>query len=265
MPTSPVHGDSGLPPVLSLVMPCYNEEESLPYSIPRLLRAFEQAGHRLELVAVDNGSRDRTWELIGQFAARHPEVTPVRIAANIGFGNGILTGIEHARAPWVGTVAADGQVDAEDLVRLFEAAVGTDGSMLVKVRRRFRMDGFLRKIISICYNGFVWILWPGIGTLDVNGQPRLMRRERWREMGLQSRNWLLDPEMVVKAHYMGMGVLELNVFARMRSNGISHVRVSTCWEFFVHLLRMRFGGELRQWRSRAIPPLAGDEQRAPGA
>lgn len=245
-------------PDISLVMPCYNEVESLPYSVPRLLRAFEAAGYRLQLVTVNNGSRDRTWEVINQFASEHPEITPVMVETNIGFGNGVISGLPHAIAPWVGTVAADGQVDAEDLVRLYEAAMGTDGKVLAKVRRRFRMDGFLRKIISVGYNGFVWMLWPGIGTLDVNGQPRIMRRERWQAMDLRSTNWLLDPEMIIKAHYMGLRILELNVFARMRGNGLSHVRFSTCWEFFIHLLKMRFSGELSAWRGHlpAIEPLA---------
>ena len=235
-------------PDISLVMPCYNEEESLPYSVPSLLRAFERAGYRLQLIAVNNGSRDRTWEIINAYAAEHPQITPVMVATNIGFGNGILSGLPLATAPWVGTVAADGQVDAEDLVRLFEVAKGTDGQVLAKVRRRFRMDGFARKIISICYNGFVWILWPGIGTLDVNGQPRLMRSERWKEMDLRYTNWLLDPEMVIKAYYMRLRIIEVSVFARMRGNGLSHVRLSTCWEFFTHLIKMRFSSELSRWR-----------------
>jgi glycosyltransferase involved in cell wall biosynthesis len=242
-------------PHVSLIMPCYNEEESLPYTVPRLLRAFEREHYRLQLVTVDNGSRDRTWEIIQAFAAEHPGITPVRVEKNIGFGNGILQGIASATAPWVGTVAADGQVDAEDLVRLYEAACATDGMIVAKVRRRFRMDGFLRKIISIGYNGFVWTLWPRLGSLDVNGQPRLMRREVLHAMQLTSTNWLLDPEMLVKAHYLGVRVLELNVFARMRGNGLSHVRMSTCWEFFVHLLRMRFSGDLAAWRRSATPPV----------
>lgn len=243
-------------PQISLIMPCYNEEESIPYSVPRLVRAFERERYRLQLVTVDNGSRDRTWELIQQFMQEFPGcITPVRVEKNIGFGNGILAGIPHASAPWVGTVAADGQVDPEDLVRLFEAAMATDGMILAKVRRRFRMDGFLRKIISIGYNGFVWSLWPRLGSLDVNGQPRLMRREVLHAMRLSSTNWLLDPEMLVKAHYLGVRVLELNVFARMRGNGLSHVRLSTCWEFFVHLLRMRFSNELAAWRKDAVPPV----------
>ncbi|MGQ0641267.1 MAG: glycosyltransferase family 2 protein [Gemmatimonadaceae bacterium] len=247
--------DDSDPPEISLVMPCYNEEESLPYSIPQLLRAFERAGYRLQLVAVNNGSRDRTAEVIAKYAAQHPEITPVTVEKNIGLGQGILAGLPHATAPWVGTVAADGQVDAEDLVRLYEAALGTDGHILAKVRRRFRMDGFLRKVISIGYNGFVWLLWPGIGTLDVNGQPRLMRTESWRAMELRSTNWLLDPEMVIKAHYMGLRIMELNVFARMRGTGISHVRISTCWQFFTHLVRMRASRDFAAWRGQ-LPTLS---------
>lgn len=242
-------------PHISLIMPCYNEEESLPYTVPRLVRAFERENYRLQLVVVDNGSRDRTWALIQALAGSHPQIVPVQVATNIGFGNGILSGIPFATADWVGTVAADGQVDPEDLVRLFEAASATNGMILAKVRRRFRMDGFLRKIVSVSYNGFVWILWPRLGSLDVNGQPRLMRREVLHSMQLASTNWLLDPEMLVKAHHLGVRVLELNVFARMRGNGLSHVRLSTCWEFFRLLLRMRFSGELNAWRQSARPPV----------
>ena len=59
---------------------------------------------------------------------------------------------------------------------------------------------------------------------------------------------VVDPELMVKAHYMGVRVLEMNVFARMRGSGLSHVRVSTCWGFFWNLLAFRFGRELSEWR-----------------
>jgi glycosyltransferase involved in cell wall biosynthesis len=233
-------------PDLSLVMPCYNEEEVLGYTIPRLLGAFNKAGYRVELVAVDNGSRDRTGEIIATQGARDPRVVPVRVERNQGYGYGILAGIQHCTAPWVGMVAADGQVDAEDVIRLYEAVIATNGRVLGKVRRRFRMDGFLRKIVSVAYNLYVRLLWPGLQSIDMNGNPRIMRREVLRAMGLKSTNWLLDPEMMVKAHYMGLRVIELNVFARMRSAGLSHVRAATCWEFFRSLLEHRFSSEWRQ-------------------
>ena len=236
---------------LSIVMPCYNEAENVPHVVPRLVRAFSQIECRYEIVTVDNGSRDATWDKLGELAAKYPGVVrPVRVEENIGFGNGILTGLRHATGPWIVTVAADGQVDAEDVVRLYEACSATDGRILGKVRRRYRMDGFLRKVISVGYNCFVRLLWPRLGSWDVNGQPRMLRAEVAQTMDLQSTNWLLDPEMLIKAHYMGLRVLEVNVFARMRGNGLSHVRMTTCWEFFKYLVAFRFSNRLLGWRRR---------------
>ena len=234
-------------PELSLVMPCYNEQDNVGYTIPKLVRVFEQAGRRLELVAVDNGSQDRTGQLLADLAAEYPQITPVTVEVNQGFGFGILSGLAVAKAPWVGSIAADGQVDAEDVLRLFEAVSVSHGPVIGKVRRRFRMDGPARKVISVCYNTFVHLLWPGLGSWDVNGQPRIYPRDVMVALQLKSTNWFIDPEMLIKAHYMGVRIFEVNVFARMRGNGLSHVRATTLWEFFASLLRYRLSGEFRQW------------------
>ena len=135
--------------------------------------------------------------------------------------------------------------------------------MLGKVRRRFRMDGFRRKVISIVYNMFVRMLWPNLGSLDVNGVPKLLPREALRAMELKSKNWLLDAEIMIKAHSMGLRVLELNVFARMRGTGVSHVRGETIWEFVKSLLLFRFSpGWLRDLKR---PRLAAGSGVAPGS
>jgi hypothetical protein len=152
-------------------------------------------------------------------------------------------------------IPADGQVDAEDAVRLYEDAVQCGMPVIAKARRRFRMDGFPRKLVSIGYNVFFRSLWPGVESLDINGLPKIMPREVVARMALTSRQWFLDPEIMIKAHYLGIRVLEYNVFARMRGSGLSHVRASTCWEFFTSLLRYRFSAELARWRRevRALP------------
>jgi glycosyltransferase involved in cell wall biosynthesis len=240
-------------PEISLIMPCYDEQDAIPYTIPHLVQAFERAGHRLEIVACDNGSTDRTGEIIKQFVAEGLPVVHHRVERNEGYGNAILKSIPVCLAPWIGVISADGQVDAEDVARLFEAVKHSDGKVLGKVRRRFRMDGVTRKIVSVLYNGFVWVLWPRLGSIDVNGTPKIVHRDVLEAMNLRSKDWFLDPEMMIKAHYMGVRVLEMNVFARMRSNGLSHVRPSACLEFFVNLLRFRFGGALTGWRNGRRP------------
>jgi dolichol-phosphate mannosyltransferase len=232
-------------PDLSLIVPSYNEEDIIGYTIPRLLNAFDRAGYRLELIAVDNGSWDRTGEIIKDFAAKNPSVVYHRVEVNQGYGHGVLSALPVCTAPWVGIIPADGQVDAEDVVRLLEAAIASDGNIVAKVRRRFRMDGLRRKIVSVAYNLFVQILWPGFGSIDVNGNPKIIPRNLILGLNLQSKGWLLDAEILIKAHYLGVRIIELNVFGRMRGNGISHVRVETCWEFFVSLLAFRFS---RKWR-----------------
>ncbi|MDZ4674078.1 MAG: glycosyltransferase family 2 protein [Gemmatimonadota bacterium] len=241
-------------PDISLVIPAYNEAGGVGPTITRLFGAFQASGYRLQVVAVDNGSSDGTAEVLQRLQASHPDLIIHRVPINRGYGNGILEGIPHATAPWVGMIPADGQVDAEDVVRLYESAQSTEGQIVAKVRRRFRVDGFRRKVVSIVYNGLVLMLWPTLGTLDVNGTPKLLRREALLAMGLTSRNWFLDPEMMIKAHYMGLRVFEVNAFARMRGTGISHVRAETCWEFFTELLRYRFLGALTVWRREVGRP-----------
>jgi polyisoprenyl-phosphate glycosyltransferase len=251
-------------PDLSLVMPCYNEEDAVAYTIGRLTSAFERAGHRLELIVVDNGSRDSTGEIISQIAASNPTIVPCTVAVNEGYGNGILVGFELCRGPWVGSIPADGQVDAEDVVRLFEAVVSARGPVLGKVRRRFRMDGLMRKLVSVSYNLLVLLLWPRLGSIDVNGTPKIFPRSAMLAMNLQSKGWFLDPEIMIKAYYMGLRVLEFNVFARMRGTGVSHVRTSTCFEFLRNLLHYRFSDEMPRWRDGLRQAQASRETAAEG-
>jgi dolichol-phosphate mannosyltransferase len=232
-------------PDVSFIVPCYNEEAIIEYTIPRLLKAFARAGYQLELVAVDNGSADRTGEIIKGMAAKNPAVVHHRVEVNEGYGKGVLEALPICTAPWVGIIPADGQVDAEDVVRLYEAVVTTDANVLGKVRRRFRMDGPQRAIVSIIYNFFVRALWPRLESLDINGSPKLLPREIITGMDLKSKDWLLDPEIMIKAHYMEIRILELNAFSRMRGNGVSHVRGATCFRFVWYLLLFRFSP---QWR-----------------
>ena len=229
-------------------MPCYNEQEVIPYTIPQFVEAFEKAGRRLELVACDNGSSDRTSEIIQGFIAQGLPIVYHRIDVNEGFGNGVLRSIPLCTAPWIGVMPADGQTDAEDVVRLFEVVRHASPMTIAKVRRRFRMDGLPRKVVSIIYNLMVFCFWPRLGSLDINGNPKIMHRDVIDALDLRSKQWFLDAEIMVKAHYLGVRVLEMNVFARMRSNGLSHIRSSTCFEFLTKMIRLRFGNGLSEWR-----------------
>ena len=243
--------DSNSPPEISFIMPCYNEEEVIPYTIPRIVRAFSDAGHDFELIACDNGSSDRTGEIIQRFIDDGLPIRSHRVEVNCGYGNGVLQSIPLARSRWIGIIPADGQVDAEDAVRLFESVRESRGAILGKVHRRFRLDGPFRAVVSFLYNTFLMLLWPGVPTFDVNACPKILDAETLRRMDLKSKDWLLDPEIVIKAHLLGIPMLEMNVFSRMREHGTSNVQAETVWEFFRRLIDFRFGPDLKQWRAEA--------------
>lgn len=235
---------SELHPHLSLIVPCYNEEEVIAYTLPQLHDAFAKAGYRLQLVAIDNGSFDDTGTIIKTLAEQYPLIMCHRVETNQGYGYGVLQAMPLCTAPWIGIIPADGQVDAEDVVRLFAAITATRGRVLGKVRRRFRLDGIPRKLFSASYNLFFRLLWPRIRSIDINGSPKILPRSAMRQMELESHGWILDPEIMVKAHYMGLSVLELNVFGRMRGAGMSHVRAITCLNFFARLVWAKIS---RRW------------------
>ena len=238
--------DARYDPELSLVMPCFNEEAIVSHTISKLLDVFAKAGHRLEIIAVDNGSRDRTGEIIRGWAARNPAVVHVTLEKNQGYGNGILAGLPLATARWVGIIPADGQVDAEDVVRLYEVVCAGDLWALAKARRCFRLDGLVRKFVSVGYNLLFRLFWPTVASIDINGLPKILPRESLVAMGLKSKGWFLDPEIMIKSHALGMRVIEFNVFARLRGGGVSHVKAGTCWEFFRNLLQYRFQSDWKR-------------------
>ncbi|HYQ72685.1 MAG TPA: glycosyltransferase family 2 protein, partial [Gammaproteobacteria bacterium] len=190
------------PPLLSLIMPCYNEEDVIGYTIPRLVQAFERNGYPLELVACNNGSSDRTGELIDDFIAEGYPIVLKHIEINEGYGNGVLQSIPLCTGTLIGIIPADGQVDAEDVVRVYESVARSNGLVMGKVFRRFRLDGPWRSVVTMFYNLFMLSLWPNIGSYDVNGSPKIMHRKIVEAMQLESRDWLLDPEIMIKASYM---------------------------------------------------------------
>jgi glycosyltransferase involved in cell wall biosynthesis len=235
-------------PAVSLVLPCYNEEECLRQTAGALLDAFAQKGVSLQLVLVDNGSRDRTGEIIDAMIAQGHPVTKVVVPVNCGYGNGILEGLRVCTAPLVGFQCADGQVTAADTVATYEQARAAQGPVLAKVRRRFRKDSWRRKVVSILYNFGMQCVFGWLGSIDLNGNLKVLPRGIMQAMKLESKDWFLDPEIMIKAKYMRLRVLERDVEGQLRQGGRSNVRLLTCWEFAKNILRYRFGRSMREWK-----------------
>lgn len=235
---------------LSLVIPCYNEADSLPATVPPLARVFQQAGISLQLVLVDNGSTDRTGQIIDQLMAGGLPITKTHVPVNQGQGLGLLSGFELCHGRAIGYLSADGQVAPEDVVRVYRALQTAGRPVLAKARRRYRRDSWIRKIVSIGYNALMQIVFGGLPCLDVNGNPKFLPAEMLRLLELQSRDWFLEAEVMLKVRHLQLPVIEIDVFGRPRGGGHSHVRAATVMEFLRNILAYRRGGPWREWRRR---------------
>jgi glycosyltransferase involved in cell wall biosynthesis len=233
-------------PELSLSIPCYNEAAGVRKTVEGLAAEFAAGGIDVELVLVDNGSTDGTGDVIDRMIADGLPVTKCTVAVNRGYGLGVLVGLNAGRGTYIGAIPADGQVDPHDVVKVYRLLADARSPRLVKVRRRFRMDGFKRKVVSVVYNGVVNLVWGGLRSIDVNGSPKMFPREYLAPMNLRSTDWFLDAEILIRAKQLRLPVYELNVFAQMRSEGSSNVNSQTILEFL---------GNIARWRFRPPPPL----------
>jgi undecaprenyl-phosphate 4-deoxy-4-formamido-L-arabinose transferase len=139
-------------PVVSLVVPVYNEEATLEEVCRRALATLEGLGKPYELIVVDDGSRDGTWAIVERLAAE-PAVRAVRLKRNFGQHPAMHAGLSRARGDIVVTMDADLQNVPEDLPKLVAAVEG--GADVASGRRRGRDDSWGRTFPSKMVNGML--------------------------------------------------------------------------------------------------------------
>jgi undecaprenyl-phosphate 4-deoxy-4-formamido-L-arabinose transferase len=138
-------------PLVSVIVPVYNEEQGLPALFERLYGALDAMGRSYAVLFVDDGSRDRSVALLSTQFERRPEQTRVIVfASNAGQHMAILAGFEYARGAYVVTLDADLQNPPEEIVKL--VAEMEKGADYVGTIRKLRKDSWWRRWASRLLN-----------------------------------------------------------------------------------------------------------------
>ena len=232
---------------LSIVIPCYNEEEVLPVSIPPLLYLCRELDLRHEIILVNNGSCDSTPQVIDSFIFSGYPVRRVDVAINQGYGWGVICGLKEALGTYIAYMSCDGQIHAEDVIRVYRAIQNTDSGAIAKVQRINRTDGWVRKIASWIYNLLLSTMFGRI-TTDINGAPKVFHKEDLQVLKLTSKDWFIDSELMIKAQALGFNIIEVPVTFHERQGGISSVRLlSTSLEFLRSMVLFRWRKSFKGW------------------
>src|SRR3954453_7337771 len=124
-------------PALSVVAPCFNEEGVLPEFVKRVGGVLDKLGGTAEIVLVDDGSRDSTWTVIGEAAARDPRIVGVRLMRNHGHQLALTAGLSVCRGERVLIIDADLQ-DPPELLPEMLRVMDEQGADVVYGQRRSR-------------------------------------------------------------------------------------------------------------------------------
>lgn len=108
------------PTLFSVIIPARDEEESLPLTIAAIHKVFEREAIPHELVVVDDGSSDRTWEVLSELQATYPGLAPVQNRGPHGFGRAIVYGLNQSKGDAVVIMMADSSDDPEDAVKYWK-------------------------------------------------------------------------------------------------------------------------------------------------
>lgn len=183
--------------ILTIVVPCYNEEEVLPETVKELgvilndLVRQEKISERSKILFVNDGSKDRTWELISEYSEKYPYVTGLKFTRNYGHQNALLAGMKTAVkfSDMIITIDADLQDDVNAIYQMADQYLdGVD--VVYGVRNSRDTDTFFKKRTALAYYGLMKKL--GVNLVPDSADYRLLsKRATEALLQYQERNLFL--------------------------------------------------------------------------
>lgn len=232
-------------PGLTVVMPAFNEEESLEESVRFLVESISSVGISVEVIIVNDGSEDRTGEVGESLSQSLTEVRAVHHAVNQGWGEAVRTGIANAKQELVVLSPVDNPLSGAEVLKFLESVENAD----IVIGYRVGRPGYSLwlRIASKCYHLLVKMLF-GLRLRDVNWI-HIYRKAAIESLPLTLSGIVFPAEVLVKAHRKEYRIVEIHSTMKPRTSGrptVSRPRV---------ILRA-MGDLFRLWREMRKPEWA---------
>jgi glycosyltransferase involved in cell wall biosynthesis len=221
-------------PELSVVVPVYNEEDSVGPLHRAIVDALDPQALEYEIVLVDDGSRDATFARAAALVEADPRVRVVKLRRNSGQTQAMVSGIEHARGKVIVTMDGDLQNDPAD-IPLFLAEIRKGSDLVVGWRHRRQDPFWSRRLPSMVAN---WLIGKvtGVPIKDNGCSLKAYRAEIIRRTPLYSEMHRFIPAMM-SIH--GVRIAELKVRHHARRFGTSKYGLSRVWKVCLDLLAIK--------------------------
>lgn len=219
---------------LTILVPVLNEAESLKQLTSEIMAVAPQHVGALEIIFVDDGSKDRSWNVIQELAAENPQIRGIRFRRNFGKAAALTAGMQAANGELLLMMDADLQDDpAEIPAMLREIESGAD---VVNGWKQRRLDPWHKVYPSLVFNWLVGRM-TGLKLHDHNCGLKMFRREVAEEIHIYGE---LHRFIAVLAHARGFEVRELAVHHRSRQHGHSKYGIRRFLRGLLDLLTVTF-------------------------
>lgn len=213
---------------LSIVVPCYNEEENIPLILERFGEVIERED--IEVILVNNGSTDNSAQVLARLLSKYPFARTVLVEVNQGYGYGILQGLKVCQGEYIGWTHADMQTDPADIIRALTIIERERGLVFVKGNRKGRplFDVFFTMGMSFFESCYLHKK-----LYDINAQPNIFPKvfyDGWEEPPY---DFSLDLYALYMARKKGLKVIRFPVLFPERIHGESkwNTGLKSKWKF----------------------------------
>ncbi len=220
---------------LSVVIPVYNEEESLEPLLVELGQALDPTGKDYEIIVVDDGSIDGTYPLLLRLRQRLDRLKTVRLKRNFGQTAAVAAGFAHARGEIIVALDGDGQNDPKDIPAMLDKL--EEGYDLVSGWRFPRQDPFWsRSLPSRMANGLISRI-TGVRLHDYGCTLKALRHDIAKELKLYGEMHRFIPAI---AFERGARIAEMRVHHRPRRWGVSKYGIARTFRVLLDLVTVKF-------------------------
>jgi len=209
-------------PVLTIIIPCYNEAENVPYVFPAIIQFCEK--YHFQLIAVDDGSRDETLEELKKLPSDNFQIFCHSL--NRGYGAAIKTGIRNCQTPYCITIDADGQHDLSDIASLMGAMHQERADLVVGNRQGMGSSSFrnLGKFLILTFTKAFFKL----PIRDLNSGMKLYKTAIVRSLIHWTPNGMAFSDVVTLIHFqLRYKIIERNINIQPRARGSSTINWRT--------------------------------------
>ena len=198
---------------LSIVIPCYNEEKTLEKCVDSVLGIQDEA-IALEIIIVDDCSKDRSYEIAKELEGRHPEISVVQHSKNQGKGAALRTGFQFAHGDYIAVQDADLEYDPNDLKKLLNPL--KEGKADVVLGSRFLSTG-VHRVLYFWHslgNRFLTLLsnmFTDLNLTDMETCYKVFRSDVIKKIPIQEDRFGFEPEIVAKVAHLRLRIYEMGI------------------------------------------------------